>query len=127
MAGKADLLARLRQHGLKIAIDDFGTGYSSLSSLRDMPIDTLKIDKSFIDGIALSRDSARLTQTVIHLAVDLGLGIVAEGAEKLEQVEVLRSLGCDLVQGYFFSRPVPVAELERLLREGIGVTTSVAK
>jgi len=92
-----------------------------------MPIDTLKIDKSFIDGIALSRDSARLTQTVIHLAVDLGLGIVAEGAEKLEQVEVLRSLGCDLVQGYFFSRPVPVAELERLLREGIGVTTSVAK
>jgi len=126
IVGKADLLARLRLQGLRIAIDDFGTGYSSLSSLRDMPIDTLKIDKSFIDGIALNRGSARLAQTIINLAKDLGLGIVAEGAEKSEQVRMLRSLGCELVQGYYFSRAVPVPDLERLLRDGIAVSTIVA-
>lgn len=125
IAGKADVLARLRLQRLSIAIDDFGTGYSSQSSLRDMPVDTLKIDKSFIDGIALTRESARLVQTIIHLANDLGLGTVAEGAEKLDQVHMLRSLGCQLVQGYYFSKPVPAPDLERLLRDGIGATTSI--
>lgn len=119
------MLARLRFLGLRIAIDDFGTGYSSLSSLRDMPVDTLKIDKSFIDGIALSPESARLAQTIIHLANDLGLGTVAEGAENLEQVQMLHSLGCQLVQGYYFSKPVPALDLERLLKDGAGVNVGV--
>ena len=125
MSGAVDVLKRLRRLGVRVAIDDFGTGYSSLSSLRDMPVDTLKIDKSFIDDIAGSAGSARLAQTIIHLANDLGLGTVAEGAEALEQVEVLRGLGCQLVQGYYFSRPVPAPDLEQLLGTGVGASARV--
>jgi diguanylate cyclase (GGDEF)-like protein len=117
-AGKADILARLRVLGITIALDDFGTGYSSLSTIRDMPIDVLKIDKSFIDHIVPSPEAARLTQTIVRLADDLGLATVAEGVETAEQVEVLRLLGCQLVQGYYFSRPVPGPELERMLEKG---------
>ena len=124
-AGKADVLERLRAMGTRIALDDFGTGYSSLSSIREMPIDILKIDKSFIDNIASSAEAVSLTQTIIHLANDLGLTTIAEGAEELEQVEILRHLGCQLVQGYYFSKPVPAAELQASLRlacQGDGVT-----
>jgi diguanylate cyclase (GGDEF)-like protein len=124
-AGKADVLERLRLLGIRIALDDFGTGYSSLSSIRDMPIDILKIDKSFIDNIASSPEAVCLAQTIIGLANDLGLATIAEGAETLEQVEVLRDLGCKLVQGYYFSKPVPAPELERVLRNGIGVAANV--
>jgi diguanylate cyclase (GGDEF)-like protein len=124
-AGKADVLRRLRLLGITIALDDFGTGYSSLSSLRDMPIDVLKIDKSFIDNIATSAEAACLTQTIIHLANDLGLATVAEGAETLEQVEMLRDLGCGLVQGYYFSKPVPAPELELMLQNGTAVLAAV--
>ena len=116
-AGKADVLDRLRALGVRIALDDFGTGYSSLSSIRDMPIDILKIDKSFIDNIASSPEAVCLTQTIIRLANDLGLATIAEGAETIEQVEMLRDLGCRLVQGYYFSKPVPAAELGPLLRK----------
>jgi diguanylate cyclase (GGDEF)-like protein/PAS domain S-box-containing protein len=118
-AGKSDVLARLRALGISIALDDFGTGYSSLSTVREMPIDILKIDKSFIDDIASSAEAACLTQTIIRLADDLGLATIAEGAETIEQVEMLRLLGCKRVQGYYFSRPVPAPELERLLDNGI--------
>jgi EAL domain-containing protein (putative c-di-GMP-specific phosphodiesterase class I) len=117
-AGKADVLERLRAMGTRIALDDFGTGYSSLSSIREMPIDILKIDKSFIDNIASSPEAVSLTQTIIRLANDLGLTTIAEGAEKLEQVEILRELGCQLVQGYYFSKPVPATELQTGLRRG---------
>jgi diguanylate cyclase (GGDEF)-like protein/PAS domain S-box-containing protein len=120
-AGKADILARLRALGLSIALDDFGTGYSSLSAIREMPIDVLKIDKSFIDHIASSPEAACLTQTIIRLADDLGLATIAEGAERVEQVEMLRLLGCKLVQGYYFSRPVPAPELGRMLKDGAGL------
>ena len=125
-AGKADVLDRLRALGVRIALDDFGTGYSSLSSIRDMPIDILKIDKSFIDNIASSPEAVCLTQTIIRLANDLGLATIAEGAETIEQVEMLRDLGCRLVQGYYFSKPVPAAELGPLLRKGTWAPVKVS-
>jgi EAL domain-containing protein (putative c-di-GMP-specific phosphodiesterase class I) len=124
IAGKANVLKRLRLLGIKVAIDDFGTGYSSLSTLRDIPVDTLKIDKSFIDDIANSLDAARLVQTIVHLANDMGLATVAEGVEALDQVEVLRGLGCQLMQGYYFSGPLPAPDLERLLGTGIEICES---
>ena len=125
-AGKADVLDRLRALGVRIALDDLGTGYSSLSSIRDMPIDILKIDKSFIDNIASSPEAVCLTQTIIRLANDLGLATIAEGAETIEQVEMLRDLGCRLVQGYYFSKPVPAAELRPLLRKGTWAPVKVS-
>jgi EAL domain-containing protein (putative c-di-GMP-specific phosphodiesterase class I) len=125
-AGKADVLERLRALGMRIALDDFGTGYSSLSSIREMPIDILKIDKSFIDNIATSPEAVCLAQTIIRLANDLGLATIAEGAEKVEQVEMLRDLGCKFVQGYYFFRPVPGPELERVLKNGTDVSAKVS-
>jgi diguanylate cyclase (GGDEF)-like protein/PAS domain S-box-containing protein len=125
-AGKADVLERLRALGMRIALDDFGTGYSSLSSIREMPIDILKIDKSFIDNIATSPEAVCLAQTIIRLANDLGLATIAEGAEKVEQVEMLQDLGCKFVQGYYFFRPVPGPELERVLKNGTDVSAKVS-
>lgn len=116
VAGRLELLDELRGTGVQIAIDDFGTGYSSLKSLRDMPVNILKIDKSFIDPVVSSPESARLVQMILHLAQDLGLRTVAEGVEDRLQLETLQKMGCHLIQGYYFSRPLPVNELQALLQ-----------
>ena len=99
-------LHRLREFGVKIAIDDFGTGYSSLSYLRSMPIDHLKIDRSFISGVQESQENDQIVQSIITLAKSLGLSVIAEGVETREQFEKLRALQCDKAQGFMFSRPV---------------------
>jgi len=110
-------LQRLRTLGVKISIDDFGTGYSSLAYLRRFPIDTLKIDIAFIREVTTNPQDAAITRTIIELAHSLNLQTVAEGVETPEQLEFLKQAGCDQIQGYLFSRPLPGASVERLLLE----------
>jgi diguanylate cyclase len=101
---------------LSIAIDDFGTGYSSLAYLAKLPVQTLKIDRSFIITMLNDRDTMTMVSTIISLAHSLRLTVVAEGVDAEEQAKVLHLLRCDQMQGYLFSRPVPKDELLRLLR-----------
>jgi EAL domain-containing protein (putative c-di-GMP-specific phosphodiesterase class I) len=112
---KIIILQNLRDIGLKISVDDFGTGYSSLSYLSKLPLDELKIDKSFIDNVSDHEDSRAIVSTIIYLARKLRLQTVAEGIETPEQLEFLQQEGCDLYQGYLFSKPVSSAELSQLL------------
>jgi diguanylate cyclase (GGDEF)-like protein/PAS domain S-box-containing protein len=105
----------LKTVGVRIAIDDFGTGYSSLSYLRNLRVDSLKIDRSFVDGLGKNREDTAIVQTVITLADSLELDVTAEGVEDEEQLSKLRSLGCDTGQGYYFAKPGPVSEIVELL------------
>jgi EAL domain-containing protein (putative c-di-GMP-specific phosphodiesterase class I) len=110
-----DQLTALKTLGLRLAVDDFGTGYSSLSYLRQFPVDVLKIDKSFIDGIARGGDGAALARTIVALADTLQLRTVAEGIEDGAQHSALRALGCTLGQGFLFARPMTQGELLRCI------------
>jgi diguanylate cyclase (GGDEF)-like protein/PAS domain S-box-containing protein len=115
VAKVVERLEELKKLGVQLAIDDFGTGYSSLSYLKHFPVDVLKIDKTFIDSIALGAEDSALARAVLSLGQSLGLTIVAEGVEEGAQAEVLKGLGCPLAQGYRFSRPVPASEIARLI------------
>jgi diguanylate cyclase (GGDEF)-like protein len=106
----------LKGMGLRLAIDDFGTGYSSLSYLKRFPVDTLKIDKAFIDGLEVHAEDTALVAAIIAFAHAVGLSTTAEGVEHLEQLAKLRELGADRVQGYYCSKPLPAEALEELLR-----------
>jgi len=106
-----ETLHALKALGVQLAIDDFGTGYSSLSYLQRFPVDTLKIDKSFVDGVAGGGSDAALAKTIIALGDALGLRTVAEGIEHAEQWEQLAALGCAYGQGYLFARPLAAAAL----------------
>jgi Amt family ammonium transporter len=112
-------LKRLRGHGVKIAIDDFGTGYSSLSYLQSMPIDHLKIDRSFISTFDNSQDNDQIVKSIIAIARSLGLSVIAEGVERRSQLEKLRSLNCDTAQGFMFSRPCDAQAAEGLIGRGL--------
>jgi EAL domain-containing protein (putative c-di-GMP-specific phosphodiesterase class I) len=109
-------LRHLRSAGIAVAIDDFGTGYSSLSKLATFPVDRLKIDRSFLNDIRHQEDDVPLVAAMIALAHRLGLAVTAEGVETPEQHAYLRRNGCDLLQGYLFSPPVPPDRFEALLR-----------
>ena len=110
-------LNKLHEMGVSLSVDDFGTGHSSLTYLKRFPIHTLKIDKSFVDDITSDPDSAAIAATIIALGHSLKLNVIAEGVETAEQLAFLREMKCDEMQGYYFSRPIPAEELERLLRE----------
>lgn len=111
------VLERLKALGVLLAIDDFGTGYSSLSYLRRFPVNRLKVDQSFVSAVTGNPGDALIARTIIALGHDLGLRIVAEGVETREQLEFLRANDCDEIQGYYFSKPLAVADYEKLLRE----------
>jgi EAL domain-containing protein (putative c-di-GMP-specific phosphodiesterase class I) len=110
-------LEALRDLGIRLYLDDFGTGYSCLSYLSELPIDALKIDQSFIRAIPHHRTSVAISRAIIAMAAGLDLALVAEGVETEEQVAFLRRYGCELAQGFLFSRPVPEEEFHALLRE----------
>jgi EAL domain-containing protein (putative c-di-GMP-specific phosphodiesterase class I) len=110
-------LQTARDCGFNVAVDDFGTGYSSLGYLRTMPVDTLKIDRSFIQGMHDTSTSRPLVASMLHMGETLGLSVVAEGIEAKEDARVLREMGCALGQGYFFGRPRSLAETLYLIRD----------
>jgi diguanylate cyclase (GGDEF)-like protein len=109
------MLKEIRELGVKLSIDDFGTGYSGLSYLHRFPIDTLKVDRSFVTAMEEGTENGEIVRTVIALAKALNLGVVAEGIESIHQLHQLRILGCEYGQGYLFSRPLPVPEIEKML------------
>ena len=108
------LLRSLKKIGLKLSVDDFGTGYSSLAYLKQFELDALKIDKQFIDHLTTSRKDEAIARSIIQLGHNLGMQVIAEGVETADQVEVLQHLGCDVVQGFYFGRPVPASEVGRM-------------
>ena len=109
------LLTRLKEVGVKLAIDDFGTGYSSLSYLRQFPVDTLKIDRSFVERLGQQSDDATLARTIVQLGQSLGMSTVAEGIEHSDQFQALRRMGCERAQGFYFSRPLPAVQAGAVL------------
>jgi diguanylate cyclase (GGDEF)-like protein len=115
--GALETLTALKKIGVRLAIDDFGTGYSSLSSLKSFPIDTIKVDRSFVRNLPDDTDDTAIMDAIIAMGRTLGLTVVAEGVETRAQFEFLRAHRCDQVQGFYFSKPVPAGELAELLRE----------
>jgi EAL domain-containing protein (putative c-di-GMP-specific phosphodiesterase class I) len=116
------LLQKLKAMGLRLAIDDFGTGYSSLSYLRQFPIDTLKVDQSFIHEINADTDEATIISAVINMGCRMKHRVIAEGVETAEQLAFLRAHGCDEAQGYYFAQPMPATETAKLLELGMAST-----
>jgi EAL domain-containing protein (putative c-di-GMP-specific phosphodiesterase class I) len=111
------VLSRLRAAGVGVAIDDYGTGYSSLAYLAELPVTELKLDRAFVAGMTASWRAESIVISTLHLAHALGLALVAEGAEDQETVDALAALGCDVVQGYHISRPLPAAALDQWLEQ----------
>ena len=118
-----DTLIELDDSGVDISMDDFGTGFSSLSYLRSYPFSILKIDRSFINDITVDPEDRELVNAAIAMAHSLGIKVVAEGVETLQQLTHLKSQGCDIAQGYYFSKPLPAEQFTRLLQSGPGIET----
>jgi EAL domain-containing protein (putative c-di-GMP-specific phosphodiesterase class I) len=112
------VMQRLRNLGVKVHLDDFGTGYSSLAYLQRFAIDTMKIDRGFIQRLGGNGGGIEIVRTIVTLARNLGMDALAEGIESREQLAIVRQLGCTYAQGYLFSRPLPPLELAALLAKG---------
>jgi EAL domain-containing protein (putative c-di-GMP-specific phosphodiesterase class I) len=113
-----DVLLRLRDRGIKLAIDDFGNGYSSLDYLSRFPVDHIKIAQNFIADLPTNPRNAAIVRAAIHLAHELDLLVIVEGVETAEELAIIKSWGCRLIQGFYFSKPLSVAEMTTLLRIG---------
>ncbi|HBZ52982.1 MAG TPA: hypothetical protein DEO82_04325 [Eubacterium sp.] len=113
-----DTIEKLRSYGFSVSMDDFGSGYSSLNSLKDMPLDVLKLDAEFFRGETAGDRREIVVSEAIRLAKGLNMKTVAEGVEVKEQVDFLAELGCDMIQGYYFAKPMPVEEYEKRLSRG---------
>ena len=111
------ILSELKADGVSISLDDFGTGYSSLSYLRRLPLNRLKIDRSFVDEACENADDAAIVRSILAMAVSLNLDVVAEGVENVDQLEFLRAEGCHIMQGFLFSRPLLASDVTVLLTE----------
>ncbi len=114
------VLEQLQARNIQLSIDDFGTGYSCFSYLHSLPIDNLKIDRSFINQITGNRKKIGIIRAIVTLARDLGLNVIAEGVETVEQLNILRELGCDYAQGYFFSKPLDTKAVDTFIRNNLG-------
>jgi EAL domain-containing protein (putative c-di-GMP-specific phosphodiesterase class I) len=114
----SEITRKIKEMGSKISIDDFGTGYSSLGYLKKFPVDELKIDKSFLDDFPDSNDDVSIIKSILSLASNLNLKVTAEGVETKTQADVLKSLNCDEIQGFYFSRPLPAKDFYSLLKSG---------
>jgi EAL domain-containing protein (putative c-di-GMP-specific phosphodiesterase class I) len=112
------VVSRLRSMGVAMAIDDFGTGYSSFSHLRRLPVDEIKIDRSFVQYMARDDSDATIVRTIVDLGRNLGIRVVAEGVEDMETWAKLAEIGCDVIQGYVLARPLGSVELDRWLADG---------
>ncbi|MDD4650287.1 MAG: EAL domain-containing protein, partial [Desulfoplanes sp.] len=109
------IFKKLKKMHVQIGIDDFGTGYSSLSYLHKFPVDTLKVDRSFVTAISENKENAKIVKTIISLAHTLGLNVVAEGIESPKLIKILEEMSCEYGQGYYFSRPQPPRQILKML------------
>jgi EAL domain-containing protein (putative c-di-GMP-specific phosphodiesterase class I) len=113
-----DIMHQLKQLNLQVSIDDFGSGYSSLNVLKDVPADVIKLDKEFLNEKESSKESEIIIQKTVEMAKELNKRVICEGVETIEQVEFLKSIGCDMVQGFYYAKPMPMDEFfERLESE----------
>ena len=119
-------LAKLRELGVRLSIDDFGTGYSSLSYLNRFPVDTLKIDRSFVTTLSDAHENLQIVKTIVTLAGNLGMEVIAEGVETEDQLNQLKALKCQYAQGYLFSEPLEVAEAEMFIQRAAQVINANA-
>ena len=106
-------MQKLKGIGVELSIDDFGTGYSSLSQLKHLPVDRLKLDQSFVQGITSNQSDADITRAVIAMANSMNVNLLAEGVETIEQLKFLKACDCDEIQGYFISKPAPADVLDQ--------------
>jgi predicted signal transduction protein with EAL and GGDEF domain len=113
----AQHIGQLKAKGIKIALDDFGTGYSSLSHVNTLPLDKLKIDRSFVDKLDSNRNGQNIVRSVISLCRDMGMDCIVEGAETEAEVAVLMQMGCRDIQGYYYARPMPASDIGAFLKD----------
>jgi EAL domain-containing protein (putative c-di-GMP-specific phosphodiesterase class I) len=109
-------LEQLQRHGVRVSLDDFGTGFASLTHLQRLPVDEIKIDKSFVKDLGKGRSGTAIVKSMIHLGRNMGVDVVAEGVETAEQAELLKEWGCRFAQGYYFHRPMPASEFGPIWR-----------
>jgi EAL domain-containing protein (putative c-di-GMP-specific phosphodiesterase class I) len=114
-SGVASALQSLHDIGVEIALDDFGTGFASLSHLKKLPIDRLKVDKSFVRDMETNSDNMAIVRTIAHLGESLGIKVTVEGVESASQLQLLRAMGCDTMQGYLFARPMRSSQVAAFL------------